>query len=78
MRGCEIVSREIAAARARSSACNNRANFADVSVSLVASRADRRGWRRLDAGGRFDDALRVLEVAAGVLLIAAAVLLPLR
>ena len=72
----EIVSREIAAARRALQRVNNRANFADVSVSLVPSRAgddDSGAWTPADA---FDDALRVLEVAAGVALIAAAVLLP--
>jgi Domain of unknown function (DUF4349) len=73
----EIVSREIARARRSLSRVNNRANFADVSVALVASRGsddDEGAWTPGDA---FDDALRVLEVAAGVALIAAAVLLPL-
>ena len=72
----EIVSREIAAARRALQRVNNRANFADVSVSLVPSRAgddDSGAWTPADA---FDDALRVLEVAAGVALLAAAVLLP--
>jgi len=73
----EIVSREISRARRSLSRVNNRANFADVSVGLVASRGgddDEGAWTPRDA---FDDALRVLEVAAGVALIAAAVLLPL-
>lgn len=73
----EIVSREISRARRALSRVNNRANFADVSVALVASRGgddDEGAWTPGDA---FDDALRVLEVAAGVALIAAAVLLPL-
>jgi hypothetical protein len=72
----EIVSREIARARRALSRVNNRANFADVSVLLVASRGgdDEGAWTPADA---FDDALRVLEVAAGVALIAAAVLLPI-
>ena len=72
----EIVSREIAAARRALQRVNNRANFADVSVSLVPRRAgddDSGAWTPGDA---FDDALRVLEVAAGVALLAAAVLLP--
>jgi Domain of unknown function (DUF4349) len=74
----EIVSREIAAARRQLSRVNNRANFADVFVTLAA-----RGAAEEDEGGAwtpadaFDDALRVLEVAVGVALIAAAVLLPL-
>jgi Domain of unknown function (DUF4349) len=71
-----IVSREIAAARRALQRVNNRANFADVSVTLAPSRAgddDSGAWTPADA---FDDALRVLEVAAGVALLAAAVLLP--
>jgi hypothetical protein len=72
----KIVSREISRARRALSRVNNRANFADVFVALVASRGgdDEGAWTPGDA---FDDALRVLEVAVGVALIAAAVLLPL-
>jgi hypothetical protein len=74
----EIVSREIAAARNRLRRVNNQANFADVFVTLAARGAvdedDGGAWTPGDA---FRDALRVLEVAAGVALIAAAVLLPL-
>jgi hypothetical protein len=73
----EIVSREIASARRQLRRVHNRANFADVSVDLVPpSGGDDEGgaWTPGDA---FDDALRVLEVAAGVLVVAAAVLLPL-
>ena len=71
----EIVSREIAVARRQLSRVSNRANFADVYVTVVArGAADEGAWTPGDA---FRDALRVLEVAAGVALIAAAVLLPL-
>jgi uncharacterized protein DUF4349 len=73
----DIVAREIAAARRRLARVNNQANFADVSVTLAARGAaedDEGAWTPGDA---FDDALRVLEVAAGVAVIAAAVLLPL-
>jgi Domain of unknown function (DUF4349) len=71
----EIVSREIAAARRQLSRVNNRANFADVYVTLAArGAADEGAWTPGDA---FRDALRVLEVTAGVALIAAAVLLPI-
>jgi hypothetical protein len=74
----DIVSREIAVARDRLRRTNNRANFADVSVNLAprgAAEEDEEGaWTPADA---FDDALRVLEVAAGVALLAAAVLVPL-
>ena len=72
----EIVSREIAAARRALRKVNNEANFANVSVALVprAGGDDEGGaWTPGDA---FDDALRVLEVVAGVTLLAAAVLLP--
>jgi Domain of unknown function (DUF4349) len=74
----EIVSGEISRARRALRRVDNRANFADVSVALVAGRGatdeDDGAWTPADA---FDDALRVLEVAAGVALIAAAVLFPL-
>jgi hypothetical protein len=73
----EIVSREIARARRSLARVNNRANFASVSVTLVpagaAAEDDEGAWTPADA---FGDALRVLEVAAGVALLAAAVLLP--
>jgi hypothetical protein len=71
----EIVSREIAAARRTLRRVTNEANFANVSVALVprAGSGDEGAWTPGDA---FDDALRVLEVVAGVVVIAAAVLLP--
>jgi hypothetical protein len=70
------VSREIAVARNSLKRVSNRASFADVSVTLVATHGEAAGgaWTPGDA---FHDALRVLEVIAGVLLIAAAVALPL-
>lgn len=71
----DIVSREIAAARRQLSRVNNRANFADVYVTLVPrAAADEGAWTPGDA---FRDALRVLEVVAGGALIAAAVALPI-
>ena len=73
----EIVSREISSARRSLRRVNNEANFANVSVQLVprAGGDDEGGaWTPGDA---FDDAMRVLEVGAGVLVIASAVLLPL-
>lgn len=71
----EIVSREIAAARGSLRQVRNRANFANLRVELVpAGGVDEGAWTPGDA---FDDGLRVLEVAAGVAVIAAAVLLPL-
>ena len=72
----EIVSREIARARRSLSRVNNEANFANVTVQLVpraGSDDDAGAWTPGDA---FDDAVRVLEVGAGILVIAAAVLLP--
>jgi hypothetical protein len=70
------VSREIALARNELRRVSNRANFADVTVTLVATHGGSSGglWTPGDA---FHDAVRVLEVIAGVLLIAAAVALPL-
>ena len=73
----EIVSREIAAARRALQRVTNRANFAEVSVSLVSSRAADEDGGAWTPGDAFDDAVRMLEVAAGMALIAAAVLLPL-
>lgn len=74
----EIVSQEIAAARTSLKRVNNRANFANVSVALVPRTGgdtdDGGAWTPGDA---FGDALRVLEVAAGVAVIVAALLLPL-
>ena len=73
-----IVAREIAAARNALHRVNDRANFADVAVTLVTTRgasgATGGTWTPGDA---FHDALRVLEVIAGVAVIVAAVALPL-
>lgn len=72
-----IVSKEIAAARTSLKRVNNRASFASVAVELTPSggaTSDGGAWTPGDA---FGDAMRVLEVAAGVAVIAAAVLLPL-
>jgi hypothetical protein len=73
------VSREIEAARARVRRVDNRASFADVTVSLVSDEdvggaaADGQ-WTPGDAAA---DAVRVLEVAVGVALVALAAALPL-
>jgi Domain of unknown function (DUF4349) len=72
-----IVSREIASARTRLRSVNNRARFANVEVALVASRAGDDEGGAWTPGDAFDDATRVLEVAAGVTVIAGAALLPL-
>jgi hypothetical protein len=74
-----IVSRQIASARERLRSVNNQVRFADVAVRLEATRdgagnEDEGAWTPADA---FDDALRVLEVMAGVMLLALAVALPL-
>ncbi|HET8758917.1 MAG TPA: DUF4349 domain-containing protein [Solirubrobacteraceae bacterium] len=74
----DIVARQIAAARNALSRVNNRADFADVSVSLVTTSGAEDGeggaWTPGDA---WHDALRLLEVIAGVLVIAAAIAVPL-
>jgi hypothetical protein len=73
-----LVNRRIAAARASVRRVSNRASFANVSVSVVADAgsgaAPGGSWTPRDA---FRDAVRVLEVAAGVFLIALALLIPL-
>jgi hypothetical protein len=77
-----LVSAEIEQARADVRRVNNRASFATVTVALVADRDattkgdedDSGAWTPADA---WDDAVRVLEVIAGVALIVFAVALPL-
>ena len=71
----DIVAQEIATARNSLARVNNRANFANISVALVrtsgAEDDDEGGaWTPGDA---WHDALRLLEVIAGVLVIAAAI-----
>jgi hypothetical protein len=71
------VNRRLEIARAQSRRVENRASFADLSVGVVpekAAAAAPGGWSPRDA---WHDALRVLEVAAGIALIAFAVALPL-
>ena len=74
------VNRRIASARASVRHVRNRAAFANVSVTLVADRGGAAGpiddgrWTPADA---LDDAVRVLEVAAGIAVIVLALLLPL-
>jgi hypothetical protein len=74
-----IVNRSISSARASLARVNNRARYADVAVTLVADRSagaagEDGSWTPGDA---LHDAGRVLEVAAGVMLIALAVALPI-
>jgi hypothetical protein len=73
----EIVSREISRARRSLSRVNNEANFANVSVQLVPRAGGDEEGGAWTPGDAFDDAVRVLEVGAGILVIAAAVLLPI-
>jgi len=76
----ELVSREIERARAGVRRVRNRAAFSTVAVELVADRGvsapgdDDGAWTPGDAAR---DALRLLEVAAGVALIALALGIPL-
>src|SRR5918999_1218400 len=76
----DIVSREIERARAAVRRVNNRAAFSTVAVTLIADReagsgpAEDDNWTPGDAAR---DALRVLEVAAGIALIVVAIALPL-
>jgi hypothetical protein len=75
----KIVAQEIERARAGVRQVSNRAAFSTVSVTLVADTSvapagEDDNWTPGDAAG---DALRVLEVIAGVALIALAVALPL-
>jgi len=70
---------QISSARAAVRRVDNRASYANVSVTLVADRsggaavADDGRWTPGDA---FADALRVLEVAAGIAMLALAIALP--
>jgi Domain of unknown function (DUF4349) len=79
-RRLDIVAREIESARAAVRRVRNRATFSTVTVTLVADRDAGGGigaddqWTPGDAA---KDALRVLEVAAGVALIVLAAALPL-
>jgi hypothetical protein len=74
------VNAQISSARAAVRRVDNRASYANVSVSLVADRsggaaaADDGRWTPGDA---LSDAVRVLEVAAGIALIVLAIALPL-
>ena len=72
-----IVSREIASARNSLRRVNNRADFSDVAVTLVAARGASGAGGVWTPGDAWHDALRVLEVIAGVALIAAAIAIPL-
>ena len=75
------VNAQIASARAAVRRVDNRASYANVSVSLVADRTARRRGSRTTAAGprptRSPTRVRVLEVAAGIALIVLAIALPL-
>ena len=73
----DIVSREIASARDALRRVRNRANFADLSIVLVPAGGEDQDEGAWTPGDAFDDALRMLEVAAGVAVIVAAIVLPL-
>jgi hypothetical protein len=77
----DIVSGEIERARASVRRVSNRAAFSTVSVTLVADRSARGPGADEDdnwtPGDAWNDALRVLEVAAGVAVIALAIAVPL-
>jgi hypothetical protein len=76
------ANRRIAALRAGLARVDNRARYANVAVTLVGdpdagAGSGRAGEGRWSPGDAAKDAVRVLEVAAGVLLVALAVALPL-
>ena len=75
------VNRELAVARQSVRRVENRANYANVSVQLVATRDDGSvapvDDGRWTPGDALEDSLRVLEVAAGIAVIALAIALPL-
>src|SRR3954452_6136243 len=74
------VNRQLAAARADARRIAGRAAFATLSVELVGERAKASaapGGGHWTPGDAWHDALRVLEVAAGIALVAFAIALPL-
>ena len=75
------VNRELAVARQAVRRVTNRADYASVSVALVADRDGAAGPAgddgRWTPGDALDDSLRVLEVAAGIAVIVLAIALPL-
>jgi hypothetical protein len=74
-----VVSHQIAMAKTQLARVTNRARFANVHVEVVADKnagaagGKNSAWTPADALG---DAVRILEVAAGVILVASAALLP--
>ena len=78
-----LVSGQIAAAKRDLSRVQTRATRSTIAVSLIADRrssgndGDDDGASGWTPGDAFDDAVRILEVTAGVLLVALALLLPI-
>ena len=78
-----LVSGQIAAAKRDLSRVQTRATRSTIAVTLLADRrssgddGDDDGASGWTPGDAFDDAVRILEVTAGVLLVAVALLLPL-
>ncbi len=76
-----LVSGQIAAAKRDLSQVKSRANRSTIAVTLLAERKsdsdDDDGAAGWTPGDAFDDAVRILEVTAGVLLVGVALLLPL-
>jgi hypothetical protein len=77
-----LVSGQIAAAKRELSQVKRRANRSTIAVTLLADRKtdssdDDHGSAGWTPGDAFDDAVRILEVTAGVLLVGVALLLPL-
>jgi len=75
-----LVSGQIAAAKRDLSQVKSRATRSTIAVTLLADRKsddDDDGAAGWTPGDAFDDAVRILEVTAGVLLVGAALLLPL-
>jgi hypothetical protein len=73
----DIVSREIAAARNSLRRVRNQANFADLAITLVPAGGGEEDEGAWTPGDAFDNAVRVLEVVAGIAVLALAILLPL-
>lgn len=73
-RQLRIVQRQIADLKTEVRGLERRVHFARVAVTIEAGDSDGEGWSLGDA---VDDAGRVLEVTAGIILVSAAVLLPL-
>jgi len=74
----QTVNRRLAAARGAARRVDNRARYATLTVGIVGERrAAAGGGGGWSPGDAWHDALRVLEVAAGIALVAFAVALPL-